>query len=318
MKWGLPSSPSSKQLLFNARSETIHTKPTFRPLITRRQSCVWAIDGYYEWKDRQPYFVCRKDGAPMLLAGLWKDDSSHDGENAEQRSFTILTMDAATFSSTMAKLHPRQPVILADYYTALKWLCEPFNHSTALDSSTASLSANISEQLHYYPVTKRMSDGKYRGDDCTKKIVLTSIESFLGKKAGGDDSVAKNNDAADNSQDAVHVHVNRNNVTMQHKEPIKKHSLKLETSQSDTINDNPSWTCTLCTYIHTTDRSNKFLSCEMCGAKRETFAVAAANNAECGMGNNNNTTLDTNKDDCATSRAWGSLCSPKSAKKRKL
>ncbi|KAL7505990.1 hypothetical protein ACHAXN_006410 [Cyclotella atomus] len=309
MKWGLPS---QSKLLFNARSETIYTKPTFQPLTAHDQSCIWAIDGYYEWKDKQPYFVCRKDGQPVLLAGLWKD-SQRDNE----RSFTILTMDA--FPS-MAKLHPRQPVMILEYDTALKWLREPNNSAVLPTSTTGTANSDkcrLEEKLHYYPVTKRMSDGKYHGDDCTKEIRLTSIESFFGQAS----AVAKHNDAIDWCSKGVEckgsVDEHQKGVTdemqQQQEQQTKEQSLSLKL-QTNTTNDNQIWTCTACTYIHTGE-STKFLACKMCGTKRE-ISAAAAGYAECECGKGT-TTLDPNGDDI-TSRAWGSLCSPKSAKKRKL
>ena len=116
MTWGMQT-PSYNKRIFNARSETIYTKPTFCDLISKKQTCVWAIDGYYEWKEKQPYFICRKDGAPLLLAGLYRNCTSSSGE----MTFAILTMDACP---SMERLHPRQPVILCAKQ-ALQWLNDP-------------------------------------------------------------------------------------------------------------------------------------------------------------------------------------------------
>ena len=56
-------------LCFNARSDTLYSKPTFSKLAHRGRTCIIAVDGYFEWKShpipkmnkkKQPYFVYRK------------------------------------------------------------------------------------------------------------------------------------------------------------------------------------------------------------------------------------------------------------------
>lgn len=278
MRWGLASQTQNK-LLFNARSETIYDKPTFQPLITKGQTCIWVVDGYYEWKEKQPYFICRKDGLPMLLAGLWMEGN--------EKTFTILTMNA--FPTTLEKIHPRQPVMLWDYELALKWLDEPnCNLVNSMSCFAKSEQTQLEGQLLCYPVTKRMSDGKYHGDDCTKEIKLSNIMSFFGKSDDGDGREAP---------------IKQSSINVQQKEGkkptmTKKHPLN---SQNDSVKDDASWTCKACTYIHT-DKAVKFLVCEMCGAER------VASDADKGS---------IRSRDSATSRAWGSLCSPTTCNKKR-
>lgn len=57
----------------NARMETAGEKPIFKRLVNRRR-CVIAFNGFFEWKkdskgEKQPYYIYRKDGKPVLLAG---------------------------------------------------------------------------------------------------------------------------------------------------------------------------------------------------------------------------------------------------------
>ena len=56
-------------LMYNARTDTLFSKPTFSRLAKEGRSCVVALDGYFEWKasplgggkgKKQPYFVHRK------------------------------------------------------------------------------------------------------------------------------------------------------------------------------------------------------------------------------------------------------------------
>ena len=56
-----------KASMFNARAETLQEKASFkRPF--RSQRCLVPISGYYEWKDKQPYYVHAE--RPLALAGL--------------------------------------------------------------------------------------------------------------------------------------------------------------------------------------------------------------------------------------------------------
>lgn len=115
MRWGLhpawmKEAPGAKSMI-NARAETAAEKPFFRDALKRRR-CLIPADGYYEWKRdgevKQPYFIRRKDGAPMVFAGLWERwrDPGSDVD--------ILTAGMLTAASTdsMRPLHDRTPVMV--------------------------------------------------------------------------------------------------------------------------------------------------------------------------------------------------------------
>jgi putative SOS response-associated peptidase YedK len=113
--WGLIPSwakdPSIGIRAFNARAETVATKPTFRAAFTTRR-CLIPADAFYEWhkigKTRQPYAFVRADGAPIAFAGLWEAWRSLEDEHW-LRSCTIITTAAGV---DMAAIHDRMPVIL--------------------------------------------------------------------------------------------------------------------------------------------------------------------------------------------------------------
>src|SRR5258708_9405492 len=77
MRWGLlpawVKDPRNFTLLINARAETIREKPAFKNAIRRRR-CLIPADGYYEWRAegarKRPYFIHRRDGTPIGLAGV--------------------------------------------------------------------------------------------------------------------------------------------------------------------------------------------------------------------------------------------------------
>ena len=77
MRWGLippwaRDRPKGRPLI-NARSETVHQKPSFRDSFSMRR-CIVLADGYYEWKtvDREkiPHYIHASDHRPLLMLSL--------------------------------------------------------------------------------------------------------------------------------------------------------------------------------------------------------------------------------------------------------
>lgn len=105
--WAKDSSVGAK--MFNARSETVAEKPSFRAAFAQRR-CLIPASGYYEWQARaqgkQPYFIFPKDGSPLAFAGLW--ETRKDGD---VRTFTFSILTAAA-RGHLAAIHDRQPVML--------------------------------------------------------------------------------------------------------------------------------------------------------------------------------------------------------------
>src|ERR1700712_385457 len=115
MRWGLipawVKDPRKFALLINARAETVLEKPAFKNAIKRRR-CLIPADGYYEWqgseKRKQPYFIHRRDGAPIGLAALAETWIGPNGEELE--TVAIVTAPA---SADLRVLHHRVPVTIA-------------------------------------------------------------------------------------------------------------------------------------------------------------------------------------------------------------
>ena len=114
VRWGLvphwsKTGPEGAKPLINARAETAAEKPTFRNALKRRRALVPA-DGFYEWSKtetgKQPWFITRRDGAPMVFAGLW--ERWGEGDDTID-SFAVLTTRA---NADIADLHDRCPVMI--------------------------------------------------------------------------------------------------------------------------------------------------------------------------------------------------------------
>ncbi len=96
---------------FNARSETVTEKPTFRHAVAH-QRAILPADAYYEWHTdgttKTPYAVSSPDGE-LAFAGLfswWRSGADTDWI----LTATILTMAAP---EPIAWLHDRTPVVLS-------------------------------------------------------------------------------------------------------------------------------------------------------------------------------------------------------------
>ena len=122
LRWGyIPEWAANKpgaRRLINARSETVHQKPTFRSAFRERR-CVIPVNGWFEWRPepngRQPYWL-RPEGADIFsLAGIWESGGTSPGS---VDTFVILTTEAAP---GIAHIHHRQPLILDEKATD-EWL----------------------------------------------------------------------------------------------------------------------------------------------------------------------------------------------------
>lgn len=112
--WGLiPSWASDIKIsrsTFNARSETLSEKPSFKNAFRRRR-CLIPSSGFYE-SDRKSdlkrqYYITIEDQSLFTFAGLW--DHWMDKEGNEIFSATIITCPA---NEAVGRIHDRMPVIL--------------------------------------------------------------------------------------------------------------------------------------------------------------------------------------------------------------
>lgn len=128
MRWGLVpgwyKTPTDGPLIINARSDTVAVKPAFRDSIRQRR-CLVLASGFYEWSAgeegaRLPWYITRKDGAPLALGGLY-------APWGEMMTCAVVTLDAGP---NMGGIHDREPLILEPADWPL-WLGEA-GHGAAL------------------------------------------------------------------------------------------------------------------------------------------------------------------------------------------
>lgn len=81
---------------YNARSETVHEKPSYRDAWRLSRHCIIPAEAIYEpdWRSGKavPTRISRANGKPMGIAGLWASWMSPAGELTY--SYTMLTINA--------------------------------------------------------------------------------------------------------------------------------------------------------------------------------------------------------------------------------
>ncbi|MBC8310113.1 MAG: SOS response-associated peptidase, partial [Planctomycetes bacterium] len=132
---------------FNARSETVSEKATFRNAWNHGQRCVIPAVGYYEWKkegqSKQPYFIKPTQHAPMFLGGLYEPH-----RNGIPASCTIITHTA---SKVLSPIHPRTPTMIHPKDIS-KWL------EGSEDLQTTS-------EVNFAPVSSAVNNAKNDGPE---------------------------------------------------------------------------------------------------------------------------------------------------------
>ncbi len=139
-------SPRLPYSTFNARVETVQSKPAFRTAWRNAQRCVIPVSAYFEWpvvgSAKQCHRISAISGAPLLLAGLW---DIWEGGDATHHSFTVLT---TTPVASIEWVHHRMPLVL-DAVNLELWL------NGSLEQATRLLSLPTDNQLSATPFTIR-------------------------------------------------------------------------------------------------------------------------------------------------------------------
>jgi len=119
--WGLlptwAKDDSFRKNTLNARVESIHEKPSFKPYLQNR--CLILADGFYEWqwldsqgKKKQKYLITVEDEVAFAFAGLWnvwKNPASGEILN----TYTIITRPANALMTEIHNSKQRMPFILS-------------------------------------------------------------------------------------------------------------------------------------------------------------------------------------------------------------
>ncbi len=98
---------------FNARSETVDTKPAFREAFASRR-CLIPVKGFFEWQQiggrKIPWYISLHDEDIFSLAGVWDSWSMKGGVTLN--TFSVLTTRANELMAEIHNTRKRMPVIL--------------------------------------------------------------------------------------------------------------------------------------------------------------------------------------------------------------
>ncbi|MCP0910519.1 MULTISPECIES: SOS response-associated peptidase [Acinetobacter] len=112
---------------YNARTETIASKPSFRHAWKNNQFALVPVDTFYEPKyiDGKPHWfgISREDGNPFTVAAIY-DDVLIEGEKI--RSFSMLTINSDQHLLMKQFHHPddeKRSIIVIPEESRHDWLC---------------------------------------------------------------------------------------------------------------------------------------------------------------------------------------------------
>ena len=155
MTWGMPP-PYGSSLLINARSETVHQKPSFAESFRSRR-CLVPADGFYEWGKvdgrKEPHFIRRPDRETFAMAGIFRPVTGPGGH--QQLAVAILTVPA---NRTVRAIHHRMPAIL--YHECEETWLDP-NASTR--DLLETLEPADDDELEAYQVGRNVNRGENEG-----------------------------------------------------------------------------------------------------------------------------------------------------------
>lgn len=133
MRWGFAAGGASvRHPLINARSETVHQKPTFRASFSHHR-CLILADGFIEWTDaprrgqpRQPWWIHPSPGELLTFAGIWTPSESEPAgerdlvgeQDPAEGSFAILTTPSR---GQARRIHDRMPLCIPPHLREL-WM----------------------------------------------------------------------------------------------------------------------------------------------------------------------------------------------------
>ena len=176
-RWGLipawSKEPKTSYSTFNARAETVATKPAFRAAFSQRR-CIIPASGFYEWLrsggSKSPYYLSLKNSQPFAFAGHW-ERWEKNGETIE--SCTIIVTEA---NALMKPIHDRMPVILAaEGYD--RWLDPRIGDPARVQPLLKPCPASW---LQAYPVSQAVNNSRNGGAGLIRPLPASLFDGEVG------------------------------------------------------------------------------------------------------------------------------------------
>lgn len=145
LRWGIGN-------IINVRSETVMVRRD-RELVEREPRTIWRCaifaDGFYEWRERKPYYFTLTDQPLFTFAGIYEPSGA----------CAIVTVPA---NDLVATTHDRMPAILAHDSDRAAWLLPG-----DIDNGTAAslLRPYPSDEMHVRSASTRLNSARYDAPD---------------------------------------------------------------------------------------------------------------------------------------------------------
>ncbi len=141
MKWSYSPSWRLDMNLINCRSETLHSKPSFR----HSKRCIIPFSGWYEWKrnddNKQPYYHYT---SAKYFAGIYNENGC-----------CILTRES---TDKINFIHHRQPVLLNEFDIGEFFMGQDI------------FNADINSDVKFHMVSKEVNNPTNNNAQLTKEI----------------------------------------------------------------------------------------------------------------------------------------------------
>ena len=167
----------SQSSAINARSESVHEKPTFKSAF-RSNRCLLPATGYYEWaselgkyKTKQPIYISRDDKKLLAFTGIFQSWTSPSGRVIQ--SVSIITRQAV---GQLALVHSRMPVFLPRDRWA-EWMNPKINDVAKIRSLMDI--PNPDANLGFHPVSSAVNSITGSGPGLIEPIELGEPETLF-------------------------------------------------------------------------------------------------------------------------------------------
>jgi putative SOS response-associated peptidase YedK len=167
----------SQSSAINARSESVHEKPTFKSAF-RSNRCLLPATGYYEWaselgkyKTKQPIYISRDDKKLLAFTGIFQSWTSPSGRVIQ--SVSIITRQAV---GQLALVHSRMPVFLPRDRWA-DWMNPKINDVAKIRSLMDI--PNPDANLGFHPVSSAVNSIAGSGPGLIEPIELGEPETLF-------------------------------------------------------------------------------------------------------------------------------------------
>jgi putative SOS response-associated peptidase YedK len=176
-RWGLvpgwAKDPKAGPPLFNARSEDVADKASFKNAVAKRRAVIPA-SGYYEWRvvdgTKIPHYISLPGDELLVFAGLyewWRNPTApDDAPDKWLLSASILTRAS---SGPLAHIHDRMPVFL-DSDLVEGWLDPQEVGSQELVDELVFAGAEVAERIEFHEVGAAVGSVQNNGEQLTEPL----------------------------------------------------------------------------------------------------------------------------------------------------